>query len=66
MNAMLIPAMGFVLALLLSGNIFFVKRLVEKLDKNCDEVQNLKVQFAVLAAQLTPAGVARFLKENSV
>ncbi len=61
-----LPATGFLLIMLLSGNLFFIKRLVEKLDKNCDEVQKLKTQFAVLAARLTPAGVSRFLEEKNV
>lgn len=66
MDALLLPAIGSVLILLLSGNMFFVKRLVEKLDKNCDEVQKLKTQFAVLAAQLTRAGMARFIEERNL
>ncbi len=55
MDAGLWPLVSSGLAVLLAGNIFFVKRLVDKLDKTCDIVQNLQTQVAVLYAQFNPA-----------
>lgn len=43
---------GIVLGLLFSGNIFFIKRLVDQLDKTGETMRRIEIEVAVLRTQL--------------
>lgn len=49
----LITLTGIVFSLLLAGNIFFVKRLVERIDETACAVQKVQIDVAVLRERVS-------------
>lgn len=43
-----LPLLNSLVAILLAGNIFFLKKLVDRIEKAMDELSDLKVKVAVL------------------
>ncbi len=47
-----LPLMNALVAVLLSGNIFFIKKLVDKIEDALKGVNDLKIKVAVLDTQV--------------
>ncbi len=63
-------AKAAIIGLLMAGNIFFVNRLVDKVDRTGDEVGDVRLEFVEMKSQLNGiknevAGIRRILRERA-
>jgi len=49
-----LPLMNAIVAILLSGNIFFIKKLVDKIEDALEGINSLNIKVAVLDTQVNP------------
>lgn len=45
--------LGGVLSFMMGGNIYFVKRLVDRIDATANAVQNIQIDVAVLRSKIS-------------
>lgn len=51
-QAEFLPLLNILVAVLLSGNLFFIKKLIDKIEKTMEGVQDLKIKVALHDLQL--------------
>jgi len=49
-----LPLLNALVAVLLTGNIFFIKKLVDRIESAVEGVQDLRIKVAILDTKLNP------------